>query len=117
MGDGPLDAQVMLVGEAPWKEEQKERENFVGRAGSLLNIALGEAGLSRRMCYITNTVKCVTLAPGEQAVEHCTRAHLREEIKIVEPNVVVALGNVALYALHGHKDIAKWRGHLLEVKE
>ena len=116
MGDGPQDANVMLIGEAPWKEEQLEGAYFVGKAGSLLNIALAEAGLSRRACYVTNTVKCVTLSPSSEAIEHCKQAHLLEEIKIVQPNVVVAIGGVALEALTGHERITKWRGHLLEVK-
>jgi DNA polymerase len=106
----------MLVGEAPWKEEFRERAYFVGKAGSLLNIALAEAGLARKGCYVTNAVKCVTLAPSVEAVEFCKQAHLLEEIKIVEPNVVVAIGGIALKALGGHSRITKWRGHLLEVQ-
>ena len=116
-GNGPLDADVAIVGEAPWKEELARGEYFVGKAGSLLSIIVASAGLDRKSLYITNVVKCCTLNPPPEAVAHCKAAYLDKELEVVKPNVVLALGNAAMEALTGRWGVTKWRGYLLEVDD
>jgi DNA polymerase len=96
-GVGDPNARVVLVGEAPGKNEDLKGEPFVGAAGQLLNELLAEAGLARDDVYIANVLKC--RPPGnrnpEQAeIETCT-PFLREQIRVINPEVLVTLGNFA----------------------
>jgi DNA polymerase len=96
-GVGDPNARVVLVGEAPGKNEDLKGEPFVGAAGQLLNELLAEAGLARDEVYIANVLKC--RPPGnrnpEQAeIETCT-PFLREQIRVINPAVLVTLGNFA----------------------
>ncbi|MFP3951006.1 MAG: uracil-DNA glycosylase family protein [Candidatus Bathyarchaeia archaeon] len=97
-GDGPLDARVVLVGEAPGAQEDKEGKPFVGQAGNLLDDVLREAGLARGEVYITNVVKCKPPGnrnPRKNEVEECQK-HLLEELHIIGPKIIAPLGNTAL---------------------
>jgi uracil-DNA glycosylase len=96
-GVGDPEARVMLVGEAPGKNEDLKGEPFVGAAGQLLNELLAHAGLAREDVYIANVLKCRPPGnrnpePGE--IETCT-PFLREQIRVIEPEVLVTLGNFA----------------------
>lgn len=93
-GDGAADAKIVLVGEAPGKDEDRTGRPFVGRAGKLLDKVLRKAGLSRGAVYITNIAKCRPPnnrkpEPGE--IKACRR-HLRREIRTLHPRVIIALG-------------------------
>ncbi|MCE4628547.1 MAG: uracil-DNA glycosylase [Desulfurococcales archaeon] len=107
-GEGPLDADIMLVGEAPGKREDELGRPFVGRAGELLNALLGLAGLRREDVYITNVVKCRPPGnrdPREDEIAACL-PYLIRQIQIIAPKVIVALGRHAgrtLYSLAGKK--------------
>lgn len=94
---GDPDADLMLVGEAPGKNEDLEGEPFVGRAGQLLDSLLAGIGLARDEVYIANVLKCRPPGnrdplPGE--IDAC-KGYLREQIRLVGPRVVVTLGNFA----------------------
>lgn len=96
-GVGDPAARVMLVGEAPGKNEDLKGEPFVGAAGQLLGELLAHAGLTREDVYIANVLKCRPPnnrdpEPGE--IETCT-PFLREQIRVIEPEVLVTLGNFA----------------------
>ena len=96
-GVGDPHARVMFVGEAPGKNEDLKGEPFVGAAGQLLNELLAHAGLERDEVYIANVLKCRPPGnrdpePGE--IETCT-PFLREQIRVIEPEVLVTLGNFA----------------------
>lgn len=110
-GEGNLNAKIMLVGEAPGKNEDEQGRPFVGAAGQLLNSLLEQAGLGRQDVYITNVVKCRppnNRTPTEDEVAACI-GFLREEISLVRPKVIVALGNTAgsaIMSLAGKR----WRG-------
>ena len=87
----------MFIGEGPGKNEDLKGEPFVGAAGQLLNELLGHAGLRRDEVYIANVVKC--RPPGNRdpepiEIETCT-PFLREQIRLIEPDVLVTLGNFA----------------------
>jgi uracil-DNA glycosylase len=96
-GDGSPDADVMFVGEGPGFHEDRQGIPFVGAAGQLLNQLLSEVGLDRRDVYITNVVLC--RPPGNRdplpdEIESC-RPYLMEQLELVDPRVVVTLGNFA----------------------
>lgn len=97
---GPLDAKVMLIGEAPGAEEDEAGQPFVGRCGKLLNWALEKAGIERRSCYVTNVLKSrppnnkIPDDEGVQWVAAC-RPFLIRQIHIVRPRVIITLGKLA----------------------
>ena len=96
-GVGDPDADVLLVGEAPGFNEDLQGEPFVGAAGQLLNRLLEEIGLSREDVYIANVLKCRppnNRDPARDEVDSC-KDYLRAQITIIDPSVVVTLGNFA----------------------
>jgi DNA polymerase len=109
-GEGPADAALMLVGEAPGDQEDKAGRPFVGPSGRLLNEALEAAGLDRAVCYITNAVKHfkwegrgqrrIPAKPNAAEMRACS-PWLEAELAVVKPRVVVGLGAVAGQALFG----------------
>jgi DNA polymerase len=108
-GVGNPNADLMFVGEAPGADEDVKGEPFVGRAGQLLTKIIETMGLSRRDVYIANVLKCrpdmPKGAPGNRAptpveMETCL-PYLREQIEVIRPKVLVALGAVAVEGLLG----------------
>ena len=96
-GVGDSRARIMLIGEAPGKNEDLPGEPFVGAAGELLNELLAHAGLARDEVYIANIVKC--RPPGNRdpeplEIETCA-PFLRAQVRLIEPEVLVTLGNFA----------------------
>lgn len=94
-GVGDPHAHVMLIGEAPGKNEDLKGEPFVGAAGKLLDELLGEAGLRRSEVFIANILKC--RPPGNRdprppEIEACTD-YLRDQVRAVHPDILVTLGN------------------------
>ena len=110
-GDGPVNVDLMLVGEQPGDQEDKEGEPFVGPAGRLLDEALRAAGLADVKRYVTNAVKHfkweprgkrrIHVKPNPAQVLAC-QYWLDQEIELVAPRVVVALGATAVRALLGN---------------
>jgi len=115
-GEGPSEARIMLVGEAPGREEDFQGRPFVGRSGKVLGGILQDVGLRREEIFITSVVKCRpprNRMPRREEYETCIRAHLRRQIQVVEPSVVCLLGGVAARALLGHDRITQVRGQVL----
>ena len=95
-GVGPADAELMFVGEGPGQTEDEQGEPFVGRSGSVLDDALGEAGLLREEVRITNCVRCrppENRDPTTEELANC-RGYLHSEISAVDPTLVITLGKV-----------------------
>jgi DNA polymerase len=97
-GDGPADARVVLVGEAPGRTEDEEGRPFVGRSGRLLlDLVAAELGLERSDVFITNAVRC--RPPGNAtpttAQRTTCRRWLAAELELLDPAVVVGVGAVA----------------------
>lgn len=119
-GDGNPDTGVMFVGEAPGADEDAEGKPFVGKAGKLLTQELERVGLLRqRDYYITNVVKCRppgNRTPEEQEMITCSYI-LKEEIKLIKPKLVIALGKTAAVGLSGVKQISptKVRGGFISA--
>lgn len=103
-GDGPSRARIMFIGEAPGKNEDEQAKPFVGDSGEWLDILMRKNGIDRRECYITNVVKC--RPPGNRdplpaEVEACAPRWLYQEIRMVQPEIVVTLGAYATKLLTG----------------
>jgi uracil-DNA glycosylase len=116
-GDGKYTAKVMIVGEAPGREEDESGHPFVGATGRYLDRVLAGTGLERRDFFITNTVKCrppKNRTPKRLEVETCTANYLFEQIALVNPKLVVLLGGVAAKKLLGVKSINEARGRVIE---
>lgn len=87
----------MMVGEAPGKNEDLQGEPFVGAAGRLLDELLAGIGITRQEAYIANVLKCRPPGnrdPREDEIDAC-KGFLREQVRMIEPEVVVTLGNFA----------------------
>lgn len=138
-GSGPSNAKIMLVGEAWGEEEARKGEPFVGVSGQELNRMLHEAGIMRSEVWCTNVINA---RPPNNDISHWiaekkkdwTPAHrelrgrmclpivheglrqLEEEVRLVNPNVIVAAGNTPLWALTGATGILKWRGSMLQAR-
>lgn len=100
-GVGRPDADVMMVGEAPGRNEDLEGEPFVGAAGHLLNRLLAEVGMRREEVYIANVLKCRPPGnrdPRPDEIESC-KGYLRGQLDLVDPKVVMTLGNFATQLL------------------
>jgi len=117
-GVGEPHARVMLVGEAPGKNEDLRGEPFVGAAGTFLDELLGVAGISRDQVYIANVLKCRPPGnrdPRPEEIERCT-PFLREQVRIVSPEIIVTLGNFATrFVLKTDEPITRLRGALTTV--
>lgn len=95
-GVGPLDAEIVLVGEAPGKNEDETGEPFVGRSGSVLDDALESSGFDRSDVRITNCVRCRppnNRDPHVAELENCSD-HLERELEYIAPRVVIPLGRI-----------------------
>ena len=109
-GEGPRHAPLMLVGEQPGHEEDLAGRPFVGPAGRLLDIAISEAGFSREAVYVTNAVKHFKFVqrgkrrlhqkPTTSEIDIC-KWWLQQEIAVIGPKVIVALGASAARAVFG----------------
>jgi len=112
-GVGDPDARLMLVGEAPGKNEDLQGEPFVGAAGQLLDELLAGIGVARSEAYIANVIKCRPPGnrdPRPDEIESC-KGYLREQIRMIHPAVVVTLGNFATKLLLGTETgITRLRG-------
>lgn len=96
-GVGAFDADVMFVGEAPGRNEDLQGEPFVGAAGKLLDQLLGEIGIDRDDVYIANVLKCRPPGnrdPRPDEIDAC-KGYLRRQLELVDPKVVITLGNFA----------------------
>lgn len=123
-GEGPRSARIVLIGEQPGDEEDRQGHPFVGPSGRLLNKALEEAGIQRSDVYVTNAVKHfkfeergkrrIHKKPRVSEVKAC-QPWLLAEISLLKPQVIVCLGATAAQALLGPKfRLTKERGKFVE---
>ena len=114
-GKGNFQSDVIFVGEAPGRNEDKNGEPFIGVAGKKLSIALDEAGISRDAVYITNIVKCRppnNRVPKTSERDTC-QEYLKQEISIIKPKIICILGNTAFNSILGGSEITKFRGKIV----
>jgi len=126
-GEGPAHAAVMMVGEQPGDQEDLTGKPFVGPAGKLLDRALEEAGIDRRDVYVTNAVKHFKFEPrGKRRIHSKPNAGeidrckwwLEQELGLIKPRIVVALGATAARSLFGKSmAIGASRGRALTLDD
>jgi len=138
-GEGTIPSRIMIVGEFPIERDEFTGQPFQGASGQELNRMLAEAGIMRSECYMTYVAK---VRPAEglitsfvaKAKKDITPLHsqlrdkwvtkevvegyaeLLQEIEMVQPNLIVACGNLAAWALTGKWGVNKWRGSLLQIE-
>ena len=126
-GEGSPRARVMMVGEQPGDKEDLEGRPFVGPAGRMLDRAIAEAGLDRRKIFVTNAVKHFKFPqrgkrrlhkkPNAYEIDRC-RWWQEQELRIIKPELVVALGATALRSLTGRPTaIVKLRGRAVPLAD
>ena len=115
-GVGPCPADIMIVGEAPGFNEDRQGEPFVGAAGKLLDTLLARIGLGRSDVYITNVLKCrppQNRDPMPNEVESCS-PYLARQLSMIKPKVVLILGRHALERLlPGQGSISRIHGSMV----
>src|ERR1044072_7085089 len=125
-GEGPKKAPIMLIGEQPGDYEDVAGKPFVGPAGKIMDRALEEAGIDRKQVYVTNAVKHfkweprgkrrIHQKPNAREIAAC-RPWLEAELRIVKPNLVVAMGATAAQAMFGPGfRVTRERGKVLSSK-
>jgi uracil-DNA glycosylase len=116
-GDGKTSARVMLIGEAPGREEDETGHPFVGAAGRFLDHVLEGTGINRDDLFITNIVKCrppQNRTPKRDEVETCTDNYLFRQIELINPKLIMLLGATAAKRMLGLKTINEARGKVIE---
>jgi uracil-DNA glycosylase len=121
-GIGCFEPKLMIIGEAPGKHEDEQGSPFVGPSGAMLDNYLAQAGIHRSECFITNVVKY------RPPFNDLKRLHLigvdidqsinelwEQEIKILKPNAILAVGDLALRATTNHTGILSYRGSILRA--
>jgi DNA polymerase len=117
-GVGNRNARLMVIGEAPGAEEDRQGEPFVGRAGMLLNAMLRAAGFERADVYICNVLKCRPPNNRDPSLEESERClpYLRRQIELVQPGVILCVGRIAAQRLLGtEQPVGRLRGRVHRV--
>lgn len=117
---GPDNAEIMLVGDSPWRDEVRTGLPFQGIAGEILDVLLDTARIDRRDVYVANAVRCkpdqLNQAYPAGVVETCTKNFLFPDVKRIKPKIVVPMGNTALGAITNVRGITNARGIVQTIK-
>lgn len=116
-GTGPVEGvDLVMVGEAPGRNEDQEGRPFVGAGGKLLDELLASAGLDRSKIYITNAVKCrppENRKPEDDEVKTCTTNYLEKQLSLLKPILICTLGATSLEYFTGKTKMGEARGKLI----
>ncbi len=116
-GEGPLNAKIVILGQAPGAEEDKQGRPFVGRSGELLNKMLKNAGIKREKAYILSVVQFFppkNRLPTKEEVAACM-PFLMMQLSIINPEGIILLGNIASNAMLGDGSVEKNHGRIIEI--
>lgn len=118
-GEGPSRPHIMLVGEAPGRNEDESGRPFCGAAGKKLDMLLESAGLKREDVFITSVVKCrppENRVPTLNEAHTCKKNYLVEQINILQPKIIGLMGRTAIaHVLENEKiDLEKMHGQIIE---
>jgi DNA polymerase len=117
-GEGPVDAEIVFIGEGPGFHENIQGEPFVGAAGELLDELLGSIGMSRDEVFITNVVKCRPPGnrdPRPEELEACS-SYLDRQLRAINPKVVVTLGRYSMARYMSNAKISEIHGQPINVR-
>lgn len=111
---------VLIIGECPGREEVEHQKPFVGQSGKILRKALSQAGINSNNSLITNTIPCRPennkFPKDDMLVFRCRNVWLREEIRLISPNVILLVGSKPLKYTLNLTGITKWRGTIFKKK-
>ena len=117
-GTGNSESNLMLIGEAPGEDEDKQGKPFVGRAGQLLDKMLKAIDFQRSEIYIANIIKCRppgNRSPNSKEIENCLPILLKQ-IQLIQPKMIVTLGRIAAQTLLGtSQSINQLRGQIHDL--
>lgn len=127
-GEGNADADIVFIGEAPGKKEAESGRPFIGRSGQLLRLQIRESGLQEEDVYITSPVKYLPLRPARNATHSVAgrgtptpadiahgKTHLDKQLTVIDPKIIVLLGNTACQGVLGEKiPVMKEHGKIIE---
>jgi DNA polymerase len=117
-GEGKEGAKILIIGEAPGKEEDKIGRPFVGKAGRFLDKLFNLAEIKREEIFITNLVKCRpenNRPPLKKEIEKCS-FWLKKQIEILKPKLIITLGSLAFNFFFPNKKISKSHGKVKQIK-
>ncbi|HLE51652.1 MAG TPA: uracil-DNA glycosylase [Anaerolineales bacterium] len=118
-GEGPVNAEIMFIGEGPGFHENEQGRPFVGAAGKFLEELLARIGLKREQVFITNVVKCRPPSnrdPHPEEVETCTSTYLERQIQAINPKVIVTLGRYSMGLYLPNAKISSVHGQAMQVR-
>ncbi len=111
-GEGPSNAKIMFIGEAPGYHEDRQGRPFVGASGHLLEELLNDVGIQRHDVFITNVVKCRPPGnrdPEPEEIEAC-KPFLEQQIEIIRPKLIVTLGRFSMQRYFPKASISRIHG-------
>jgi uracil-DNA glycosylase family 4 len=116
-GEGPFDARLVFIGEAPGVREDEWGRPFVGRSGEILTQMIESIGLSRESVFMTSILK--SRPPNNRAPTHseivACRPYVEKQIEMIAPQIIVLLGGVAISSMVGPWSVSEAHGKFLEV--
>jgi uracil-DNA glycosylase len=118
-GEGPSNAEIMLIGEGPGFYENEQGRPFVGAAGKFLEELLSSIGLKREDVFITNIVKCRppnNRDPRPEEIEACAGDYLEQQIQAINPKVIVTLGRYSMARFLPDVKISSVHGRAMRVR-
>lgn len=118
-GEGPADAPILLIGEGPGFNEDRQGRPFVGRSGDLLEKLLAGIGLRRGDVFIANVVKCRppdNRDPLPDEIEAC-QPYLERQIELIQPKLVITLGRISMARYFPGQSITRIHGQIKQVGE
>ncbi len=116
-GEGPQNAKLMILGEAPGEEEDRQGLPFVGRSGKYLESLLKTAGINRKEVFITNAVKhrpSGNRTPKASEIKICAELWLDKQIGVIKPRLIILLGSVALRSMKIQGTVEKLHGKIIK---
>jgi len=117
-GEGPANAQLFFIGEAPGAQEDETGRPFVGRSGKLLISIIKEIGLSREDVFISSILNCrppKNRTPKRSEIELC-RPYVEKQIELINPRILVLLGRIAISSMVGPWKVTELHGRFFEAK-
>ena len=118
-GEGPVDADIMFIGEGPGFHENEQGRPFIGAAGKFLDELLAKIGMKREQVFISNVVKCRPPGnrdPKPEEVEVCTSTYLERQIQAINPKVIVTLGRYSMGLFVPNVKISDVHGQAMHIK-
>jgi len=115
-GEGPVNAKIIIIGQAPGAEEDKTGRPFVGRAGKFLNQLFKIAGIKREKVFITSPIKCFppkNRKPTKEEIKNCL-PYLKKQIEIINPPKFILLGEVAFSLFFPKEKLNNFRGKIIK---